>query len=108
MGLDGPPKSLGILLSRGPKSADAQLVCDLARAAGDRPVRIALFLMAEGADLLESPVVHELTDLGVQVSVCTRSVTERGLPTDLEHVDYASQFQLGRLVANADHFVSFT
>ena len=105
---NGPPKSLGILLARGPESEEARLVRGLAGAAAEKSVRVALFLMAEGADLLRSPVVRELTDLGVRVSVCTQSVTERGLPRDLDHVDYASQFQLGRLVATADRFVALT
>ena len=107
MMLDGPSKTLGILLSRGPGSAEAELIRGLARAARGRRPRILLFLMAEGADLLVTPMLGELTDLGVRVSVCTQSVTERDLPLDLEDVDYASQFQLGRLVALADRFVSF-
>ena len=102
----GPPKSLGILLARGPESAEARLIRGLAGAAAQRRVRVAVLLMTEGADLLLSPVVRELTDLGVRVSVCSQSVTERGLPRDLDHVDYASQFQLGRLVATADRFVA--
>ncbi len=102
----GPPKSLGILLTRGPESEEVRLIRGLAGAAAQKRVRVVLFLMAGGADLLLSPVVRELTDLGVQVSVCTQSVTERGFPRDLDHVDYASQFQLGRLVATADRFVA--
>ena len=103
---NGPPKSLGILLARGPESTEARLTRGLAGAAARRRVHVAVFLMAQGADLLRSPLVRELTDLGVRVSVCTQSVTERGLPMDLDHVDYASQFQLGRLVATADRFVA--
>ena len=102
----GPPKSLGILLTRGPESEAARLIRGLAGSAARKRVRVVLFLMAQGADLLRSPLVRELTDLGVRISVCTQSVTERGLPTDLDHVDYASQFQLGRLVATADRFVA--
>ena len=69
---------------------------------------VRLFLMAEGAELLGTELVGELTALGVTVSVCTQSVTERELPLDLDEVDYASQFQLGRLVATADRFLSLT
>jgi hypothetical protein len=102
----GTEKSLGILLTRGADSAEAELVGSLVRAAADRRIAIAVFLMAEGADLLRSPLVSGWVALGARISVCTQSVTERGLPDDLDTVDYASQFQLGRLVATADRFLS--
>ncbi len=104
---NGSSKSLGILLSRGPGSAEIELIRGLARASVGRSVRVFLFLMAEGADLLGTPVARELRDFGVRISVCTQSAKARDLPLDLEFVDYSSQFQLGRLVASADRFVSF-
>jgi sulfur relay (sulfurtransferase) complex TusBCD TusD component (DsrE family) len=107
MMVDGPLKTLGVMFSRHPDSAEATLVRNLALAAAGRRIRVLLFLMAEGAELIGTPVLGELTSLGVRVSVCTQSVTERGLPLDLEAVDYSSQFQLGRLVASSDRFISF-
>ncbi len=79
----------------------------LAGAAAKRRGTVDLFLTGEGADLLNSPRAAELAVLGVRVSVCTQSAIERGLPLDLDHVNYASQVQLGRLVAEAARFVSF-
>jgi len=104
--VNGSSKSLGILLSRGPASSEVELIRGLARASVGRSIRVSLFLMAEGADLLGTAVVRELLEFGVRVSVCTQSARERDLPLDLEFVDYSSQFQLGRLVALADRFVS--
>jgi sulfur relay (sulfurtransferase) complex TusBCD TusD component (DsrE family) len=65
-------------------------------------VAVRLFLMAEGVDLLEQEV-----DLGgAVVSACSRTVIARGVATDRQHVDYASQHQLARIVAGCDRFVS--
>ena len=100
--------NLGILLARRPASKEAAWGIALARAAIGQGHGVELFLMGEGAELVSAAETTELSELGVRVFVCTRSVTERDLPLDLDHIDYAGQFQLGRMVDRVDRFVSFT
>lgn len=102
-----PPASLGILLTRGPGTADAARAAALARAGVRRGLRVELFLMTEGVDLLAGADAAALVRDGVRVRVCTRSVTDRAAPVDAEGVDYASQYQLAQSVAGSDRFVSF-
>jgi len=69
--------------------------------------RTELFLTHDGTGLLAHPDLSRLLEAGVQVAVCSRTAIDRGLPGDIDDVDYASQFQLGQAVARCDRYVSF-
>ena len=100
-------QSLGILLAWGPGTAAARDARRLATAAAGRGLTVRLFLMAEGADLLASDEIFALDRPGITVSACTQSVISRKLPMDIPFIDYASQFQLARIVTTSGRFVSF-
>jgi sulfur relay (sulfurtransferase) complex TusBCD TusD component (DsrE family) len=99
---------LAILLSRGPACADSRWALAIAGEAGARGVPTELFLMADGAELLRDEWVGRLDLRGVRVTVCTQTVAQRGLPTDVPDVDYAGQVQWGRMVRRADRVLAFS
>jgi sulfur relay (sulfurtransferase) complex TusBCD TusD component (DsrE family) len=105
-GMAEEARRLGILLTRGPGTREARWAAALARAAARRGISTRVFLMDEGAHLLAVGGASEFRQPGVRVSACTQTVLERDLPTDVAEVDYASQFQLARIVASANRFVS--
>jgi len=106
--IDEPPQRIGILLTRGPETADARIALDLAAAAARRGHRVDLFLMAEGVDLLDGDGAVRLERDGIRPAVCTQSVLDRRGPKGLGFVDYAGQAVLARMVARADRFVAFS
>lgn len=105
--LDVTNRRLGMLLTRPPGSEAARWTLRIARAAARSSVTVDLFLMADGAELIRSPEIGIAAVPGVRVSVCTQTVMNRSLPSDVEGVDYASQLQLARSVADSDRFLCF-
>ena len=102
------PNRLGILLTRGPETRDAAVALALLTAAAGRGFETELFLMEDGADLLREEWSDLLEIDGLRVTVCTQTVSRRGLPTDHPEVDYAGQVQLGRLIRRSDRFLAFS
>jgi len=64
--------------------------------------------MHDGVDALADGTAAGWAAAGAEVSVCTQSAVQRRRPLDVAGVDYASQYLLATIVAEADRFVGLT
>jgi len=106
--IDSSPLRLGVLLAAPSSSARAELAGDLIESARRRDHRVDVFLMHDGVDALADGTAAAWIAAGAGVSVCTQSAVHRRSPLDIDGVDYASQYVLATIVAEADRFVGLT
>ena len=97
---------LGILLTTDPTHENTNTVVDLSRTAKTAGMDVSIFLMHNGVHNLTHAPFLELTDAGVEISLCAHNAGQRGVEK-MDNVLFGSQYDLAQIVHECDRFLSF-
>ena len=102
-------KKLGLLLSTPPKHPNAETVARLSQTALEAQVQVYLYLIDEGVKNLENPIIRELTNAGVKLSVCAYGCQQHNVSTDGygPDVTFCGLVVLSQIVTACDQFIAF-
>ncbi|MAF12314.1 hypothetical protein CMK11_17850 [Candidatus Poribacteria bacterium] len=103
-------RTLGILLTTSPESADVHTVIQLTRAARGQGRRVRIFVMCDGAYNLNTDEFRKLALEGAEIAACGQNAWERGVEEtdDIPNLTWGSQYDFARMTAECDRVISFT
>ncbi len=99
---------LAMVIYTGPEQANTATLIGIASAARAKGDDVTVFAMSDGVRNLAREDFVKLADDGINIAVCDHNRTEFGAPTDVEGVNYGSQYDLAGYINGCDRFLSFT
>ncbi len=97
---------LGILLTTSPESENTNTVIAMSRAARRQGHQVSIFLMYDGVYNVHKKEFAELSDIGVNLTVCALNAEQRSVGK-VEGILFGSQYDHACIAADADRFISF-
>lgn len=99
-------RSLGILLSTGPTTANLSIAINLSAAALNAHVNVYLYLIDEGVLTVADPRFQPLRDSGLRVFACAYGAQQHGVARQEEHATYCGLVVLSQIISTCDRFVA--
>jgi len=100
-------RSLGILLSTGPSSANLSTAVHLSGAALKAGVDVYVYLIDEGVLTVDDPCFQSLRNSGLKLFACAYGAQQHGVARKDDTATYCGLVILSNIVSTCDRFVAF-